>query len=112
MQKQTRIVGPDIVRDYSLDFEDDGTRFEGYMYKGCIPITRAAGTGMDECFISIRCDYTSEIPNSEWKICDYFNGVDRDKYDRKVLVAICEYLYQKYFEKNPNPDINNLPNFY
>ena len=89
MQKQTRIVGPDIVRDHSLDFEDDGTRFEGYMYKGCIPITRAAGTGMDECFISIRCDYTSEIPNSEWKICDYFNGVDRDKYDRKCLVAIC-----------------------
>lgn len=110
MLKQTRIVGPDIMRDTSLDFSDDGTRFEGYMYKGCIPIHRAAGTGSEECYISIRFDYTSEISNSEWKLCDYFNGVDREKYDRKVLVAICEYLYQKYFEKNPNPDTSDLPN--
>jgi len=112
MLKQTRITGQDIIRDPSLDFSDDGNRFEGYMYKGCIPITRAAGTGLDECFIAIRYDYTREIASSEWKLCNYFNGVDRDKYDRKVLVAICEYLYQKYFEKNPNPDTNDLPNIY
>ena len=105
----TKLTGKDIKRDSSLDFSDDGTRFEGYMYKGCIPITRAAGTGLDECFICIRWDYTSEIPNSEWKLCDYFNGVPREKYNRNTLVAICEYLYQKYFEKNPRVDTSELP---
>ena len=109
VKKQTRITGPDIERDRSLDFSDDGTRFEGYMYKRRIPITRAAGTGLDECFICIRRDYTNEIPREEWNLCDYFNGVPRDKYNRETLVAICEYLYQKYFEKNPNPDKSELP---
>ena len=110
MNKITRLVGTDIERDESLDFTDDGTRFEGYLYKKTIPIHRASGTGMDLCFIDIRWDYTSGIiPREEGRLCGYFNGVSREKYDRNVLVAICEYLYQKYYEKNPHPDTDGLP---
>lgn len=107
----TRLVGGDINRNTRYDYVDDGTRFEGYDYKGCIPITRAAGAGFDECFIVIRPDYTSEIPwsMSMWRLCEYFNGVPRESYDRKVLIAIYEYLYQRYFEKNPHPDTDGLP---
>lgn len=113
MQKITRITGTDIVRDESLDFSDDGTRFEGYLYKGTIPIHRAAGTGSDLCFIDIRWDYThGVIPREEWKLCGYFNGVSRERYNRQVLVNICEYLYQKYYEKNPHPDKSGLPSEY
>jgi len=109
MNQITRLTGIDIKREPSLDFSDDGTRFEGYLYKGVIPISRASGTGMPDCFIDIRWDYTTEIPRSEARMCGHFNGVPRDRYDRKILVAICEYLYQKYFEKNPNPDKSGLP---
>ena len=109
-QQHTRITGTDIAREPSLDFSDDGTRFEGYLYKGTIPIHRAAGTGSEYCFISVRYDYThGVIPRSLWKFCDYFNYVPREKYDRKVLVAMCEYLYQRYYEKNPHPYMDGLP---
>ena len=111
MLKQTRITGGDIVRDPTSDFKDDGTRFEAYLYKNCIPITRASGTGSDECFIAIDIYEISDDKNNkeEWKLADYFDGVPREMYDRKILLAICEYFYQKYVEKNPNPDMSNLP---
>ena len=112
-QQQTRVTGGDIVRDPQYDFSDDGIRFEGYSYKGSIPITRAAGTGFDECFITIRLDYivSHSAPDywKDFKYAGYFNCVDRSKYNRQVLNDICEYLYQKYIEKNPNPDTSNLP---
>ena len=112
-QQQTRVTGGDIVRDPQYEFSDDGTRFEGYSYKGSVPITRAAGTGSDECFISIRLDYivSHNAPDfwKDLKYAEYFNGVDRSKYNRQVLNDICEYLYQKYIEKNPHPDTDNLP---
>lgn len=110
--KHTRLAGGDIVRESYHDFEDDGTRFEGYEYKRSIPITRAAGTGSDNCYISIRLDYITSHNGDFWKdhkYADYFNGVDRSKYNRQTLLAICEYLYQKYIEKNPNPDMSGLP---
>lgn len=112
-QQTTRVTGGNIVRDHQYDFSDDGTRFEGYSYKGSIPITRASGTGLDECFISIQLDsITSRNAPDYWedsKYAEYFNGVDRNKYNRQVLNNICEYLYQKYIEKNPHPDKDNLP---
>lgn len=112
-QQPTRITGGNIARDRQYDFSDDGTRFEGYSYKGSIPITRAAGAGFDECFISIRLDYITSFsaPDvwDDWNYSNYFNGVNRSKYNRQILNDICEYLYQKYIEKNPHPDTDNLP---
>lgn len=114
MNKITRITGKDIVRAERYDFSDDGTRFEGYLYKNSVPITRAAGTGSEYCFISVRLDYITSIYSPDYsedsKYADYFNYVDRDKYNRQTLVNICEYIYQKYIEKNPNPDKSDLPN--
>ena len=111
--KQTRVSGGDIRRDSKYDFEDDGTRFEGYSYKGSVPITRAAGTGLDLCFIAVRLDYITSTNSPDFytdlKYCDYFNYVDRDKYNRQVLLNICEYIYEKYIEKNPHPSKDNLP---
>ena len=106
----TRITGQDIVRDRSEDFEDDGTRFEGYKYKGSIIITRAAGTGLDECFIAIHCPVPySMLDEKDRELEEWFNGVPRDKYNRQILNAICEYFYQKFIEKNPNPIVDGLP---
>lgn len=110
----TIIVGGDIKREPRYDSTDNGFSFEGYVYKNCIPITKAVETSSNELYIyiCIRSDYINEIPNSEFRLCNYFNGVDRDLYNRRTLVAICEYLYQKYFEKNPNPDTSDIPAVY
>ena len=109
-QIHTRVTGPNIVRDTSEDFTDDGTKFVGYKYKGSIVITRASGTGSEYCFIAIHCPVPySMLDAKDRKLQDYFNYVPREKYDRQTLNEICEYFYQKIIEKNPNPIIDGVP---
>ena len=76
---------PHFRRATELDFSDDGTRFQGFVYKR-LPITQARSCGLT--FLSVRIDYLSEdtelrfigtyedYSKAPWyKLCDKYNGV-------------------------------------
>lgn len=89
-----------FVRDTSLDFSDDGNRFQGYMWEGKVPLTQCCSGG--ETFLSVRDDYmqsAAEIPYDFWhqykasKLGDEYNGTDQ-KIDLDNLVIICKSIYE------------------
>lgn len=76
---------PGFKRATELDFSDDGTRFQGFVYKH-LPISQARSCGLT--FLSVRVDYLSEdtelkfvgtyedYSKEPWyKLCDKYNGV-------------------------------------
>lgn len=76
---------PGFSRAPELDFSDDGTRFQGFVYKH-LPMSQARSCGLT--FLSVRVDYLSEdtelkfvgtyedYSKEPWyKLCDKYNGV-------------------------------------
>ena len=114
MLKQTRLTCEEIKRNPSGDFMDDGTRFESYLFKDKIEITRASGTGSPNCFIAIQTykilpggsERTAELKDFEFKLANYFNYVPREMFDRTVLLNICHYFYEKYINHVETPECN------
>lgn len=83
------------------DFEDDGTRFYGYEYKGKLPITKAVYE--NEAFIAIRLDYIGfsyQQYKDDLDILNYYNKCEKDEFDAQFFNKLCEYIYQKYLENN------------
>lgn len=54
---------PGFKRAPELDFSDDGTRFQCFVYKH-LPISQARSCGLT--FLSVRVDYLSESTESQY----------------------------------------------
>lgn len=89
-----------IVRDESLDFDDDGNKFYGYRYKDRLGIVKA--NYEDETFITLRWRGQYDIDIDERRYADSFNGIKKSKFDKYLFNDFCEYFYQKYLLGNPN----------
>lgn len=83
-----------FIRDESMDFTDDGSKFKGYIYND-VEVTYCSYNGM--VFISpramryIKSKYPNitmyHVTNKDWyRNVDIYNGVDREEVDIKTLI--------------------------
>lgn len=92
--KRINLIKNGFKRCEERDFEDDGSYFKCYTYKG-LPITYLNSCG--EYYLCLRLDYLG-INYKNYKedlaILDEFNGVA--EIDISKLIANCEYIIKKY----------------
>lgn len=88
---------PGVTRDREGDFTDDGNRFQGYLYKGLIPITYLR-SGSD-VYISIAFHHLRDINYEEYKEfpsykhVNDFNGVSVANFDPQVFKKNLDAAY-------------------
>lgn len=91
------------------DFEDDGNKFRGFIYKG-LPITQCYSDGV--CYLDIRVDYLkTNFTYKEWMatyeyyLCGALNGTSNE-FDIEVLVEDLEKILAKVNEMNENSKVS------
>lgn len=92
-----------------LDFNDDGNKFRGFIYKG-LPMTQCYADGI--CYLCIRVDYLrdSNFTYSDWMnteeyyLCDEFNGVS--EFDMEKLISNLEAVLAKVIEMNDSASVS------
>ncbi len=85
-----------------LNFEDDGSYFRGFCYKG-MPMTQCRSEGT--CYLAIRVDYlNNEFTYDDWhktaeySLCNKYNGVN--SFDIEELIQDVEKIIAKVDELN------------
>lgn len=98
--------GIEVAPQY--DFNDDGSNFRGFIYKG-MPMTQCRADG--ECYLTIRVDYLNTnftynewMDTKEWKLCQEFNGVN--EFDIEKLIENLERVIAKVKEMNTYAEVN------
>ena len=99
-----------IERAPQYDFNDDGNRFKGFIYKG-MPMTQCYAKSYGEVYLTIRPDYLkNNFTFKEWSeteefvLEDEFNGVSEIDMDK--LVANLERVIAKRDELNSSTSID------
>lgn len=88
---------PGVTRDKENDFRDDGTSFQGYLYKGVVPISYARHG--DDVYITVAFHHLSTMSYDEYKNFpsykdgDTYNGVPSASFDSDNFQAILEAAY-------------------
>jgi predicted RNase H-like nuclease (RuvC/YqgF family) len=98
-----------IVRAEQYDFEDDGSHFKGYEYKG-MPLTQCVSKNYGT-FLSIRVDYLRNnftfkdwMATEEYKLEDEFNGCSQVDLDK--LVENLDKIIAKVEELNNSVEVD------
>ena len=96
------IKGTPIVRRPDWDFEDDGSNFRCFEYRGLrISVTTWDG----ELFLAIREEGLAQFPSHDWfdteeyKLTNKYNGI-RDGFDLDELFSDCDKIIAKIEELN------------
>lgn len=96
------IKGTPIVRRPDWDFEDDGSNFRCFEYRGLrISVTTYDG----ELFLHLNYDNLTHFPWEDWKdveeykLCDKYNGT-REGFEMTELIADCDRVVDKIAEMN------------
>lgn len=96
------IKGTPIVRRPDWDFEDDGSNFRCFEYRGLkISVTTYDG----ELFLYLNYHLLANFPWQDWKdveeykLCDKYNGT-REGFEMTELIADCDKIIAKIEELN------------
>lgn len=96
------IKGTPIVRRPDWDFEDDGSNFRCFEYRGLrISVTTYDG----ELFLHLNYNNLTHFPWEDWKdveeykLCDKYNGT-REGFEMTELIADCDRVVDKIAEMN------------
>lgn len=96
------IKGTPIVRRPDWDFEDDGSNFRCFEYRG---LRISVSTYARELFLHLDYRPLANFPWEDWKgveeykLCDKYNGT-REGFEMTELIADCDRLIDKIAEMN------------